>query len=52
MRAVLADHERMRVEHKQAESLIRAVLPKLLDQYKLAARHSASEILATLLSMG
>ncbi|MBI3862468.1 MAG: hypothetical protein HY290_11290 [Planctomycetia bacterium] len=31
-----ADHERMRVEHKHAPSAIRTVLPKLLDQYKLA----------------
>ena len=31
-----ADHERMRIEHKQAASPIRSVLPKLLDQYKLA----------------
>lgn len=30
-----ADHERERIEHKQAESPIRALLPKLLDQYKL-----------------
>jgi hypothetical protein len=30
-----ADHERMRVEHKQPESAIRSVLPKLLDQYRL-----------------
>ena len=33
-----ADHERMRIEHKQAESPIRALLPKLLDQYKLAGK--------------
>ncbi len=33
-----ADHERMRIEHKQAESPIRTVLPKLLDQYKLAGK--------------
>ena len=33
-----ADHERMRVEHKQAESPIRNLLPKLLDQYKLAGK--------------
>jgi hypothetical protein len=32
------DHERMRVEHKQAESPIRALMPKLLDQYKLAGK--------------
>lgn len=31
-----ADHERMRIEHKQAESPIRTLMPKLLDQYKLA----------------
>ncbi len=30
-----ADHERMRIEHKQPESPIRALVPKLLDQYKL-----------------
>ncbi len=30
------DHERMRVENKHAASPIRTVLPKLLDQYKLA----------------
>ena len=33
-----ADHERIRIEHKQAESPIRALLPKLLDQYKLAGK--------------
>jgi len=33
-----ADHERMRIEHKQAESPIRALVPKLLDQYKLAGK--------------
>ncbi|MBI2825094.1 MAG: hypothetical protein HYX69_10450 [Planctomycetia bacterium] len=33
-----ADHERMRIEHKQAESPIRAILPKLLDQFKLAGK--------------
>jgi hypothetical protein len=33
-----ADHERMRIEHKQAESPIRALLPKLLDQYKLVGK--------------
>jgi len=33
-----ADHERMRIEHKQPESPIRKVLPKLLDQYKLAGK--------------
>jgi hypothetical protein len=31
-----ADHEQMRINHKQPESAIRTVLPKLLDQYKLA----------------
>jgi len=30
-----ADHERMRIEHNQPESPIRALMPKLLDQYKL-----------------
>lgn len=30
-----ADHERHRIEHKQPESPIRTILPKLLDQYKL-----------------
>jgi hypothetical protein len=33
-----ADHERMRIEHEQAESPIRALMPKLLDQYKLAGK--------------
>jgi len=33
-----ADHERQRIEHKQAESPIRALLPKLMDQYKLASK--------------
>ncbi len=33
-----ADHERIRIEHKQAESPIRALLPKLLDQHKLAGK--------------
>jgi hypothetical protein len=33
-----ADHERMRIEHKQAESPIRALMPKLLDQYKLVGK--------------
>jgi hypothetical protein len=33
-----ADHERSRIEHKQPESPIRALLPKLLDQYKLAGK--------------
>lgn len=33
-----ADHERMRIEHKQAESPIRALVPKLLDQYKLVGK--------------
>jgi hypothetical protein len=32
------DHEQMRITHKQAESPIRTVLPKLLDQYKLAGK--------------
>lgn len=31
-----ADHERMRIEHKQPESPIRTVLPALIDKYKLA----------------
>lgn len=31
-----ADHERMRIEHKQAESPIRVLMPKLMDQFKLA----------------
>lgn len=31
-----ADHERMRIDHKQAESPIRALMPRLIDQYKLA----------------
>lgn len=31
-----ADHERMRIEHKQPESPIRALMPRLIDQYKLA----------------
>lgn len=30
-----ADHERQRIEHKNPESPIRALMPKLLDQYKL-----------------
>ena len=33
-----ADHERMRIEHKSGESPIRALMPKLLDQYKLAGK--------------
>ena len=33
-----SDHERMRIEHKQAESPIRALVPKLLDQYKLVGK--------------
>jgi hypothetical protein len=33
-----ADHERQRIEHKSAESPIRALVPKLLDQYKLDGR--------------
>jgi len=32
------DHERMRIEHKQPESPIRQLLPKLLDQYKLSGK--------------
>lgn len=31
-----ADHEREHIKHKHAESPIRALVPKLLDQYKLA----------------
>ena len=33
-----ADHERIRIEHKQAESPIRALMPKLLDQFKLVGK--------------
>jgi hypothetical protein len=33
-----ADHERMRIEHNQPESPIRALVPKLLDQYKLVGK--------------
>jgi hypothetical protein len=33
-----ADHERNRIEHKHAESPIRALLPKLLDQHKLVGK--------------
>lgn len=33
-----ADHERMRIEHKQPESPIRAIVPKLLDQFKLVGK--------------
>ena len=33
-----ADHERRRIEQKQPESPIRALVPKLLDQYKLAGK--------------
>jgi hypothetical protein len=33
-----ADHERSRIKHNQPESPIRALLPKLLDQYKLAGK--------------
>ena len=33
-----SDHERMRIEHKQPESPIRSLVPKLLDQYKLAGK--------------
>src|SRR5581483_10977458 len=32
------DHERMRISYKQPESPIRTVLPKLLDDYKLAGK--------------
>jgi hypothetical protein len=32
------DHEEMRMKYKHAESPIRIVLPKLLDQYKLVGR--------------
>lgn len=32
------DHEQNRINHKQPESKIRTVLPKLLDQYKLAGK--------------
>ncbi len=32
------DHERNRIDGKHAESPIRAVLPKLMDQYKLAGK--------------
>ncbi|MGE3409357.1 MAG: hypothetical protein AB7I37_21245 [Pirellulales bacterium] len=33
-----ADHEQKRIAHKQPESPIRALVPKLLDQYKLAGK--------------
>ena len=33
-----ADHERDRIEHNHAESPIRALVPKLLDQYKLEGK--------------
>lgn len=33
-----ADHERMQIEHKQQPSPIRKLMPKLLDQYKLAGK--------------
>jgi hypothetical protein len=33
-----ADHERARIERNQPESPIRALLPKLLDQYKLEGK--------------
>ncbi len=33
-----ADHERSRIEHKNGPSPIRALVPKLLDQYKLAGK--------------
>lgn len=32
------DHEQNRINHKQPESAIRTVLPKVLDQYKLAGK--------------
>jgi hypothetical protein len=38
-----ADHERIRIEHKQAESPIRALLPKLLDQYKLLGKQPGKQ---------
>jgi len=33
-----ANHEQMRIDHKQPESPIRTVVPKLLDQYKLVGK--------------
>lgn len=33
-----ADHEANRISHKHAESPIRALMPKLLDQYKLVGK--------------
>ena len=33
-----ADHERERIKHKHAESPIRALMPKLLDQHKLVGK--------------
>ena len=33
-----ADHERSRIQHNYPESPIRALMPKLLDQYKLAGK--------------
>ena len=33
-----ANHEQMRIEHKRPASPIRAIVPKLLDQYKLAGK--------------
>ncbi|HET6882544.1 MAG TPA: hypothetical protein VFI31_20425 [Pirellulales bacterium] len=33
-----ANHEQSRISHNQAESPIRSLLPKLLDQYKLAGK--------------
>jgi len=33
-----ADHERMRIEHKQPESPIRTLMPRLIDQYNLAGQ--------------
>jgi len=33
-----ADHEQSRIDHKHAESPIRALMPRLLDQHRLAGR--------------
>ena len=33
-----ADHERMRIEHKQPVPPIRALVPRLMDQYQLAGK--------------
>jgi hypothetical protein len=33
-----ANHEQSRIDHKQPESPIRTILPKLLDQFKLAGK--------------